>query len=160
MQAASSASAQRSAAAQRLLPFHAETTWDGDNSLVHLSNKSPIFDADWVANGYMDEAVELIRSWCAAQPIEGLTVEVVTLDGRTPLIYMEVPGEGDQTVLMYGHLDKQPEMTGWADGLDPWTPVSLDPWTPGPWISEPLDHWAPGPVDPWSRTPGRPGGGC
>lgn len=93
---------------------------------IRIPNKSPIFDANWVANGYMDEAVELIRSWCAEQPIKGLTVEVVTLDGRTPLIYMEVPGEGDQTVLMYGHLDKQPEMEGWFDDLDPWKPVLRD----------------------------------
>ena len=26
-------------------------------------------------------------------------------------------------MLLYGHLDKQPEMTGWRDGLGPWTPV-------------------------------------
>ena len=29
-------------------------------------------------------------------------------------------------VLLYGHLDKQPEMTGWADGLGPWEPVLKD----------------------------------
>jgi len=27
---------------------------------------------------------------------------------------------------MYGHLDKQPEMTGWRKGLGPWTPVIED----------------------------------
>ena len=27
---------------------------------------------------------------------------------------------------LYGHLDKQPEMTGWRDGLGPWTPVLED----------------------------------
>ena len=45
------------------------------------------------------------------------------LPGRTPLIYMEIPGDVDATVLLYGHLDKQPEMTGWRDGLGPWEPV-------------------------------------
>jgi acetylornithine deacetylase/succinyl-diaminopimelate desuccinylase-like protein len=30
------------------------------------------------------------------------------------------------TVLLYGHLDKQPEMVGWAEGLGPWTPVMKD----------------------------------
>jgi acetylornithine deacetylase/succinyl-diaminopimelate desuccinylase-like protein len=27
---------------------------------------------------------------------------------------------------MYGHLDKQPEFSGWSDGLEPWTPVLRD----------------------------------
>ena len=45
------------------------------------------------------------------------------LTGRTPLIFIEIPGEGDEPVLLYGHLDKQPEFTGWAEGLGPWTPV-------------------------------------
>lgn len=93
---------------------------------IRIPCKSPMFDADWVENGYMEEAVELIRSWCAEQPIEGLTVEVVRLDGRTPLIYIEVAGTGDSTVLMYGHLDKQPEMVGWEDDLGPWKPVIRD----------------------------------
>ena len=29
----------------------------------------------------------------------------------------------DDVVVLYGHLDKQPEMEGWRDGLGPWTPV-------------------------------------
>ena len=90
---------------------------------IRIPNKSPAFDKDWQQAGHMQKAVELIAGWCKAQPIEGLTVEVVQLEGRTPLIYMEVPGEGNDTVLLYGHLDKQPEMVGWFDGLGPWQPV-------------------------------------
>ncbi len=94
---------------------------------IRIPNKSPAFDPDWAAAGHMQRAVDLIAGWCRDQPIEGLRVEVVTLEGRTPLIYMEVPATGssagDDTVLLYGHLDKQPEMTGWFDGLGPWTPV-------------------------------------
>jgi len=71
----------------------------------------------------MDDAVSLIFGWCEKQKIEGLSLEVVRLPGRTPLIYMEVPGKSDSTVLLYGHLDKQPEMTGWRDDLGPWQPV-------------------------------------
>ncbi|MFT5283989.1 MAG: acetylornithine deacetylase/succinyl-diaminopimelate desuccinylase-like protein [Planctomycetota bacterium] len=90
---------------------------------IAIPNKSPLFDPDWAEHGYMEQAVTLIETWCRAQKIEGLKVEVVRLEGRTPLIYMEIPGEGDDTVLLYGHLDKQPEMTGWRDDLGPWKPV-------------------------------------
>ena len=94
---------------------------------IRIPNKSPAFDRDWQRAGHMKRAVDLIAGWCRSQPIEGLTVEVVELDDRTPLIYMEVPASGpetgEDTVLLYGHLDKQPEMTGWFEGLGPWTPV-------------------------------------
>ncbi|GAB4191378.1 MAG: M20 family metallopeptidase [Wenzhouxiangellaceae bacterium] len=93
---------------------------------IKIPNKSPHFDARWAEHGYMDDAVELIAGWCRKQPIRGLSVEVIRLDGRTPLIYMEVPGTGEDTVLLYGHLDKQPEMSGWADDLGPWKPVIKD----------------------------------
>jgi acetylornithine deacetylase/succinyl-diaminopimelate desuccinylase-like protein len=90
---------------------------------IRIPNKSPAFDKDWAAAGHMHKAVKLISDWCKAQPIEGLTVEVHELPGRTPLIFMEIPGEGPDTVMLYGHLDKQPEMTGWLEGLGPWEPV-------------------------------------
>ena len=93
---------------------------------VRIPNVSAAYDADWKAHGHMDRAVELIRQWCAARPLPGLTVEVHELAGRTPVIYMELPGTSatDDTVLLYGHLDKQPEMVGWKTG--PWEPVIED----------------------------------
>ena len=92
---------------------------------IRIPNKSPGFDKDWAAHGYMDAAVALMEKWARAQlaRIPGATLEVVRLAGRTPLIFIEIPGEGTEPVLLYGHLDKQPEFTGWADGLGPWTPV-------------------------------------
>ena len=94
---------------------------------IKIPNKSPAFEPDWASLGHMDKAVELIEGWCKEQQIEGLIVEVVRLEGRTPLIYMEVPGDrSDDCVLLYGHLDKQPEMTGWFDDLGPWKPVLKD----------------------------------
>ncbi len=108
-----------------------DQTWDEQITpqlveYIKIPCKSPAFDADWEKHGYMDQAVEQISSWCKEQQIEGLSVEVVRLAGRTPLIYMEVPGEGDDTVLLYGHLDKQPEMVGWHEDLGPWKPVIKD----------------------------------
>ena len=110
---------------------HCDATWDGVVPLLQdyiaIPNVSPVFDPQWKSNGHMDRAVALITDWCRARPIPGLNVEVVELDGRTPVILMEIPATGGaddtDTVLLYGHLDKQPEMEGWRDGLGPWTPV-------------------------------------
>ncbi|MBY6204659.1 M20 family metallopeptidase [Halomonas denitrificans] len=98
---------------------------------VRIPAKSPHFDADWEEHGHIDAAVDHIARWCREQPVDGLQVEVVRLEGRTPVIYMEVPGshggqDDPDTVLLYGHLDKQPEMTGWDDDLGPWKPVIRD----------------------------------
>ncbi len=92
---------------------------------IRIPNKSPAFDPDWASHGYMDDAVAMFERWARARiaVLPGASLEVVRLPGRTPLIFIEVPGEGADTVLLYGHLDKQPEMVGWAEGLGPWTPV-------------------------------------
>ncbi len=106
--------------------------WDDDIvpqlvEYIRIPNKSPMFDADWVKNGYMDDAVKLMEAWARAQSIPGMQLEVVRLEGRTPLIFIDIPATGPETgddcVLLYGHLDKQPEMTGWDDDLGPWKPV-------------------------------------
>ncbi|HEX7339236.1 MAG TPA: M20 family metallopeptidase [Rhodanobacteraceae bacterium] len=104
--------------------------WDAEivpklTDYIRIPNKSPMFDKDWVAHGHMDAAVKLMSDWANSKlsSLPGATLEVVRLEGRTPLIYIEVPGQGDDTVVLYGHLDKQPEMTGWSEGLGPWTPV-------------------------------------
>jgi acetylornithine deacetylase/succinyl-diaminopimelate desuccinylase-like protein len=68
----------------------------------------------------------LVADWCKAQAIPGMTVEVRRLPGMTPLVFVDIPGEVDDCVLLYGHLDKQPEFTGWLPGLDPWQPVIRD----------------------------------
>lgn len=91
---------------------------------IRIPAKSPDFDPDWAEHGYIDEAVEQVAAWCRKQDLG--EVEVVRLEGRTPVIFMEIPGELDDTVLLYGHLDKQPEMSGWAEDLGPWKPVIKD----------------------------------
>jgi len=96
---------------------------------IRIPNKSPMFDPQWVERGYMDDAVKLMEAWARGKlpTLAGATLEVVRLPGRTPLIYIDVPaangGRADDCVILYGHLDKQPEMTGWADGLGPWIPL-------------------------------------
>ena len=105
-----------------------ESTWDRSITpslidYIRIPNKSPAFDPDWKKNGYMDEAVTLISDWCRANAIDDMALEVIQLEGRTPLIYIDVPGVGEDCVVLYGHLDKQPEMVGWHEGLGPWSPV-------------------------------------
>jgi len=108
-----------------------DSRWDEILPILHeyiaIPNVSEAFDPDWRAHGHMDAAVELIRGWCTSRSIPGMTVDVHELPDRSPVIVVEVPATGgggaDDTVLLYGHLDKQPEMEGWRDGLGPWTPV-------------------------------------
>lgn len=94
---------------------------------IRIPNKSPHFDPDWQAHGHMERAVSLAERWCAQREVDALTIEVHRLPGRTPVLLLEVPatapGPNDDTVLMYGHLDKQPEMSGWRPGLGPFEPV-------------------------------------
>ena len=105
-----------------------QEAWDGDivpalTEYIRIPAKSPMFDTKWAEHGHIDRAVTLITDWARKRKIEGLTIEVVRLPGRTPVILMEVPGKGGETVLLYGHCDKQPEMVGWAPDGGPWTPV-------------------------------------
>src|SRR5688572_17208841 len=96
------------------------------SAYVRIPNKSPLFDPDWEKHGYMEQAADLIAEWCRAQPVEGMKVEVRRLPGLTPVVLVDVPGEVQDCVLLYGHLDKQPEFTGWLPGLAPWEPVIRD----------------------------------
>ena len=92
---------------------------------IGVPAKSPMFDADWAARGLLDRVVRDAAAWVEARKVAGLKLEVVRMQGRTPLIFFELPATkpgSTDTVLMYGHLDKQPEFTGWRSDLGPWTP--------------------------------------
>ncbi|HEX4081198.1 MAG TPA: M20/M25/M40 family metallo-hydrolase [Rhizomicrobium sp.] len=90
---------------------------------MRIPNKSPAFDPEWEAHGYMRDAVRLMESWAREHLPKGAVLEIVQLPGRTPLMFIEVPGDSKDTILLYGHLDKQPEMAGWTEGTGPWMPV-------------------------------------
>jgi acetylornithine deacetylase/succinyl-diaminopimelate desuccinylase-like protein len=100
------------------------------SALVEIPALSPAFDSGWAKSGQLAAAIEHVRSWITARGIPGAAVEVVQLDGRTPVLLLDVPAtpgaEDKGTVLLYGHLDKQPPVGGWSDGLGPWKPVVED----------------------------------
>jgi acetylornithine deacetylase/succinyl-diaminopimelate desuccinylase-like protein len=111
---------------------HTDRTWreaiePALEDYIRVPALSVAFDADWEANGHLDQVVATARAWVDARPVAGLRSEVVRLPGRTPVLWFEVDptdgGDPTDTVLLYGHLDKQPPMTGWRDGLGPWEPV-------------------------------------
>src|SRR2546423_6205525 len=89
---------------------------------IRIPAKSPHFDQEWAKNGHIDAAVKLAADWCRKHAVPGMTLEVVRIEGRTPVLLVEVPGTAGN-VLIYGHLDKQPEMVGWRNDLGPWTPL-------------------------------------
>ncbi len=90
---------------------------------IRIPNKSIHFDPQWAEHGHMDRAAVLLKDWCAAHALPGMKLEIVRLPNRTPLLFIEVPGQTNDCVLLYGHMDKQPEFTGWHEGLSAWTPV-------------------------------------
>jgi acetylornithine deacetylase/succinyl-diaminopimelate desuccinylase-like protein len=122
---------------------HISQAWDDDivqqlEDYIRIPAKSPAFDADWASSGHIETVVQHAAVWIEGQKIPGLKLEIIRLTGRTPVLFFELPasrgqtqGEtesavSNQTVLMYGHLDKQPEFTGWRQDLGPWTPKYED----------------------------------
>jgi acetylornithine deacetylase/succinyl-diaminopimelate desuccinylase-like protein len=112
--------------------------WDAEivptlETYIRIPNKSPAFDPQWREHGHMEAAVNLFAGWAREKlkAFDKATLDVARIPGRTPLIFIEIPGKGRDhgTVLMYGHLDKQPEMKGWTlhEGKGgPWEPVIKD----------------------------------
>jgi acetylornithine deacetylase/succinyl-diaminopimelate desuccinylase-like protein len=105
--------------------------WDSEivpqlTDYVRVPAKSPQFDPQWEKNGHIERVIRLAEAWVNKQPVHGLKLEIVRLPGRTPLLYFDVPAtraQSERTVLLYGHLDKQPEMSGWREGYGPWNPL-------------------------------------
>ncbi|MEW6706867.1 MAG: M20 family metallopeptidase [Pseudomonadota bacterium] len=116
------------------LAAFAGSTWDDEivpalTQYIAIPAKSPMFDSEWANNGHIDRVVRDAAAWVEGKKVQGLTLEVIRLEGRTPVIFFEVPATKpgcDDTVVMYGHLDKQPEFNGWRRDLGPWTPKYED----------------------------------
>lgn len=125
----------------RLLQNHIDDSWDrliipALVDYIAVPAKSPSFDADWDSHGLLDKVVRDAADWIGGRKVPGLKVEILRLldanaRPRTPVLFFELaasngrdgeaPASG-QTAFVYGHLDKQPEFTGWRTDLGPWTP--------------------------------------
>ena len=90
---------------------------------VKIPNKSPSFDPEWKSSGHMDKVLQLATVWIKEHLPKNAKLIVKESKGKTPIILVDIPGEKPGNVLMYGHLDKQPEMEGWNKGMGPWKPV-------------------------------------
>ena len=104
--------------------------WDQDiipqlMNYIKIPCKSMMFDANWEQHGYIDQAMQLIVDWCKQQPIKDMNVSLFRDKGHSPLLFMDISGQNEGTILLYGHMDKQPEMVGWDDDKGPWNPVLL-----------------------------------
>jgi acetylornithine deacetylase/succinyl-diaminopimelate desuccinylase-like protein len=107
---------------------HIDAFWDTEilpalMEYIRIPNESPLFDPDWSTHGHMERAVDLVVRWIQRHQPEGTQVTVLRDGERTPVLLVEIPGTLPETVLMYGHLDKQPPFAGWREGLGPWKPV-------------------------------------
>ncbi len=108
--------------------------WDGDilrqlTEYIQIPAKSPSFDAQWAEHGHLQTVLRNAAQWVEAQKVEGLKIEIIRLPGRTPVMFFDIPAtksDTTHTVLMYGHMDKQPEFNGWRNDLGPWTPKYED----------------------------------
>ena len=103
--------------------FWEEQIIESLSEYIRIPNKSPMFDPNWKSNGYMDDAIAHVTRWVESQQVPGLSLTLHELPGRTPTLLLEYPGDINETVLIYGHIDKQPEFSGWYEDLEPWLPV-------------------------------------
>ncbi|HEX7749403.1 MAG TPA: M20 family metallopeptidase [Bordetella sp.] len=116
------------------LQAYVDEKWDGQiipslTTYIQIPAKSPSFDADWEKNAYIERVIRDAAQWVESQKVHGLMLEIVRLPGRTPVIFFDAPGtrsDNGDTILLYGHLDKQPEFNGWRNDLGPWTPKLED----------------------------------
>jgi acetylornithine deacetylase/succinyl-diaminopimelate desuccinylase-like protein len=83
-------------------------------------------DPDYLTNGFVEQSMVLVDDYINKLEIKNMHKKIFQPEGMTPLIvYIIEKSEGasDTEIMFYGHLDKQPWMEGWDEGLHPTKPV-------------------------------------
>jgi acetylornithine deacetylase/succinyl-diaminopimelate desuccinylase-like protein len=103
---------------------------------IKIPNQSRLFDAEWATNGLQEKACQFAIDFANSQKLKGFSIQFIQEEGKTPALLGIVDpfaGSGEvtedlkKTILMYGHIDKQPPLNGkWSEGLGPHTPVIKD----------------------------------
>lgn len=101
---------------------------DALDTLIEFGNipcLSPMFDELWEENGHIEAAIQLLADWARQRRLGEAVVQIQRLEGRTPVLTVTVPATAPVagTCVLYGHLDKQPPLGDWSEGLDPYVPV-------------------------------------
>lgn len=113
-----------------LKPF-IEKTWETSAlpslmEYITIPAVSPAFNPEWDKTSYLNDTLELAANWCRTIALENMQIHTSTPQGRTPILLIDIAAthsDDASNVLMYGHLDKQPEASGWDDNKGPWSPV-------------------------------------
>ncbi len=100
---------------------------------ISIPNQSPQFDSEWATNGLQEKAIAILVEWIKIKQgiVANLKYKVISESSRTPAIFITIDpflskASKEETILMYGHMDKQPPLLPWAKGLHPHKPVLRD----------------------------------
>lgn len=84
-------------------------------AFVKVPSLSPRFEAEWAVKGDIEQAVETVKVWAEGLEVPGLSTTVLRLSNAPPVLLCDIPGSSpaSATILLYGHLDKQPGQASW-----------------------------------------------
>jgi acetylornithine deacetylase/succinyl-diaminopimelate desuccinylase-like protein len=97
---------------------------------LSVPNISPSYDKDWNKNGFLKQAATVLLEYAQNIGISGLNASLCTGEEEnvTPFLYIDIDStsKDEKRVLLYGHYDKQPPLTGWEQGKGPYSPIVED----------------------------------
>lgn len=95
---------------------------------IRVPSLSPLYDPDWESNGLMEQAQKLLLDYVHNIGIQGLKTQILKEPGKPWMFYGEVPGTDPSlgTILIYGHMDKQPHFPNWIAGTNNTEPAIID----------------------------------
>jgi acetylornithine deacetylase/succinyl-diaminopimelate desuccinylase-like protein len=84
---------------------------------VRIPSLNPNYDPEWRKNGALLKQCEHMAAFASSKELKGCSIHPLRDGDRTPFLIIVIEAsEGNTTtnsVLMYGHMDKQPFGEGW-----------------------------------------------